>query len=396
MYGEIMIKIINLNQTPPNVEEIKYSYTFFMKYLNKYFGENSITEVNNNKKIADILAENRENLFLFRNDQETWLPPFSFKIVNFWITKLNYFNTPFILLPVLNLTDNMDQAANIDFVYHNIRGALEVASHIETKYQEYTTSDQIDSSVFIVNRSLLEKKQTCTIDEFITEINSSNVEKIVLKNWFVHKMGNYYSATREDLLNFIQPNAKKIVDVGAGGGLLGKIIKKNYPDIETYAVEPNKVMADSLKKYYDHVFSCKIEELDIKEKFDAIIMGDVIEHIYNPELTLKKIHSLLNDRGLLIASTPNIGHWSIVKDIIDGRFEYIPFGLLCISHIRFFTYEDLIILMENCGFQIKTLERDKPLPSPEGEKFINHIIQGSFGSREELETAEFRFTAEKL
>lgn len=382
-----MIKILNVVSNPQNVEEIKYSYSFFDKYLSRYFGKENIAHTEPSDKLkAVIRIYPDKKYFIFRYDPETWLPEFSFKIINDTVCKTD----ADILLPVFNLTENQQQIAKIDFFYHNIRGVEELARHISENYDRQTPSESADSAVFCVSKSYLEDLGDITIRELPDVLSG---KKLVLNSWFVHKMGKYYISDRSDLVKLIDPDKINILDVGAGGGSVGKLLRNKNKKV--YAVEPNRFLADSIKGHYDNVFCCKIEELDTEDKFDAVIMGDVIEHIYDPVAALKNINALLAKDGVLISSVPNTGHWSIVKDILDGYFEYIPFGLLCVSHIRFFTEKTLIELLDDCGFKIVRLEREKPEPSPAGKAFIKHMTSGNFGKEEELLTAEFRFVARK-
>ena len=45
--------------------------------------------------------------------------------------------------------------------------------------------------------------------------------------------------------------------------------------------------------------------------------------------------------GRLVLSVPNVGHWAVVEDLLAGRWDYLPIGLLCYTHYRFFTRRTL-------------------------------------------------------
>ena len=49
-------------------------------------------------------------------------------------------------------------------------------------------------------------------------------------------------------------------------------------------------------------------------------------------------------------SVPNVGHYSIVEDLIAGRWDYLPIGLLCYTHLRFFTKATLESWLHRAGF----------------------------------------------
>ena len=53
--------------------------------------------------------------------------------------------------------------------------------------------------------------------------------------------------------------------------------------------------------------------------YDAIIYGDVIEHLIDPAQSMPKHLELLKLGGELIACIPNVQHWTVVKDLLQGN-----------------------------------------------------------------------------
>jgi 2-polyprenyl-3-methyl-5-hydroxy-6-metoxy-1,4-benzoquinol methylase len=56
-----------------------------------------------------------------------------------------------------------------------------------------------------------------------------------------------------------------------------------------------------------------MENYSFRKKFDVIIAGDVIEHVYNQGLFLLNIRSHLKDNGTLIITTPNAKWFTVIK-----------------------------------------------------------------------------------
>ena len=59
---------------------------------------------------------------------------------------------------------------------------------------------------------------------------------------------------------------------------------------------------------------------------------------------------LLRPGGRIVLSIPNVGHYSVVEDLLAGRWDYLPIGLLCYTHFRFFTRATLASWLERLGF----------------------------------------------
>ena len=91
------------------------------------------------------------------------------------------------------------------------------------------------------------------------------------------------------------------------------------------------------------------------QKFDVILLGDVLEHLKNPVDILKQIKSFLNESGYIVCSIPNVAHGSIRLKLLNGIFNYTETGLLDKTHIRFYTFKTIISLLEETGFLITQL-----------------------------------------
>ena len=70
-------------------------------------------------------------------------------------------------------------------------------------------------------------------------------------------------------------------------------------DIKLKELDLDKRYANFLKKKEIKVFVNKIENLDIKEKFDLITFNKVLEHVKNPSKFLKNSIKFLKNNGLI-------------------------------------------------------------------------------------------------
>ncbi len=90
----------------------------------------------------------------------------------------------------------------------------------------------------------------------------------------------------------------------------------------------------------------------IQERFEVVLMGDVLEHLVHPEKVLQNVARLLADNGFVVVSLPNVVHWTQRVKILFGRFEYQPVGLLDATHLRFFNLKSARALIERSGYEV--------------------------------------------
>ncbi|MBI9072781.1 MAG: class I SAM-dependent methyltransferase [Melioribacteraceae bacterium] len=178
----------------------------------------------------------------------------------------------------------------------------------------------------------------------------------------------YYENERNELMPYLNISAKKILDVGCGAGSLAATIKKRN-NAEVWGIELIEDAAVKAKKKIDNVLIGKVEEKIDElpdDYFDIIIFADVLEHLYDPYTVLKKIKTKLKVEGEIVASIPNIGHWSIIKDLLQGEWEYQDWGILDRTHIRFFTKKSLLKMFEGADLLMinlaGTVTKDEPIP----------------------------------
>ena len=84
--------------------------------------------------------------------------------------------------------------------------------------------------------------------------------------------------------------------------------------------------------------------------FDALLALELFEHLVEPERFLARIRPLVRPGGRIILSVPNVGHHSVVRDLLAGRWDYLPIGILCYTHYRFYTRRTLEDWLARCGF----------------------------------------------
>lgn len=70
-----------------------------------------------------------------------------------------------------------------------------------------------------------------------------------------------------------------------------------------------------------------------------------------------KVKPYLKQGGVILTSIPNVAHISVLTSLIAGNWTYTDYGLMDKTHIRFFTFNEMLRLFFNSGFNIKNVDR---------------------------------------
>lgn len=135
----------------------------------------------------------------------------------------------------------------------------------------------------------------------------------------------------------------RLLDIGFGKGDFIYLAKRIGWSVS--GVDPDPVAVRNAQDMGLTVKQGGIEVLDdATEKFDAITLSHVIEHVHDPVGTLERANALLNPDGCLYIETPNI------KAAGHKEFKEHWRGLEVPRHLVIFNWDSLERLLRKTGF----------------------------------------------
>lgn len=168
----------------------------------------------------------------------------------------------------------------------------------------------------------------------------------------------YTDKKRIEMITYIPEEAKNIIDVGCAIGTFGKSLK-DIRKVNVLGIEINEYAANQAKLHLDNVICGAFQEdLALPHKqFDCIVFNDVLEHMVDPFEALLYAKKLLNQKGVIVASIPNVRYFNNIWNLLINKdWKYEKFGILDRTHLRFFTKKSIVKTFENLGYQISTIE----------------------------------------
>lgn len=160
-----------------------------------------------------------------------------------------------------------------------------------------------------------------------------------------------------------QAQGERVLDIGFAGTkgypAVHKLIREENRgsfvagvDINSKLVLEHKVPNSSVADAYQLPFQAG--------SFDIVVLGEVVEHVYEPRLMLKEIHRVLTAHGKLVLTTPSpydlwnwLKYW-LLSYTPASRENYRKF-LESPDHVIFWEPLSLCNMLHDCGFEVTIL-----------------------------------------
>jgi SAM-dependent methyltransferase/glycosyltransferase involved in cell wall biosynthesis len=149
---------------------------------------------------------------------------------------------------------------------------------------------------------------------------------------------------------------KKVLEIGPASGYVTRALRRWGCNVT--CIEIDGKAASIARKYSHRMIRGDVETLDLrktlgKEKYDVVLLGDVLEHLKDPGSVLRRLQRYLKPAGYVVATLPNIAHGSVRLLLLDGILDTKRTGILDSTHLHFYTRKTILQLFGNSGYSIQ-------------------------------------------
>jgi len=186
----------------------------------------------------------------------------------------------------------------------------------------------------------------------------------------------------------------RIVDVGCGAGATARALLRRHPGVEIHGVEPNARAAELARQGGVRVFHGMLDGWIAQKpegRFDAVVLGDVLEHASDPVRFLRELLEFEGTRdATFIVSVPNYAVWYNRLLTALGVFDYAWSGLYDRTHVRFFTRRSLGRLLRYLGLEPIEMRASPSIVQPIAPLIRRLFFTEKVAAGEHLELNEWK------
>ncbi|HEY7912930.1 MAG TPA: bifunctional glycosyltransferase/class I SAM-dependent methyltransferase [Blastocatellia bacterium] len=180
---------------------------------------------------------------------------------------------------------------------------------------------------------------------------------------YIHKKADPYSSHSQIIDWIDRERPAEVLEIGTATGYLSSEMVARGCAVT--GIEQDPQMAELARPHCRELIVGDIETMELTSlgQFDAIIFGDVLEHLRDPRGVLEKMSGLLKPGGKILISLPNVANIWVRLNLLFGRFNYSRVGILDESHLRFFTLKTAKQLATDSGLDVVSTSVT-PIPLP--------------------------------
>ncbi|MCD7971682.1 MAG: class I SAM-dependent methyltransferase [Candidatus Azobacteroides sp.] len=154
-----------------------------------------------------------------------------------------------------------------------------------------------------------------------------------------------------------------LLDVGCGTGYFAVSMKER--GWKVYGIEPATDAADFARNHFNlHIYPSLFTEEFTEKQFNIITLWHVLEHLPDPNESIKRLYNLLADNGTLIIAIPNVTSVDAKKYKKYWAAYDVP------RHIWHFSPGTFKLLVGQHGFNVKEI-----IPMPFDAFYISMLSE---------------------
>jgi 2-polyprenyl-3-methyl-5-hydroxy-6-metoxy-1,4-benzoquinol methylase len=150
----------------------------------------------------------------------------------------------------------------------------------------------------------------------------------------------------------------KVLDIGGGSGWLSGLARRVEPRVRLTQIVDLDEAAGTLAEKSGHRYFCgRVEDFTTSDRYDLILMLNLIEHVRDPRSVLAKARDLLTPGGRIYIKTPNFL-------ALDARlFRHANWGgYHCPRHFVLFNRDSLSRLIHSLGLRVTFFQYTQGAP----------------------------------
>lgn len=179
----------------------------------------------------------------------------------------------------------------------------------------------------------------------------------------------YYAEARPEIQVLIRAPGARVLDVGCGEGALAAALKAAGAAYVA-GIEIHTQAAAVARSRLDCVVEGSVLDVALpfaSADFDYLIFADVLEHLPDPDIVLKRCLPFLRRDGRVVISVPNWRFYSVLWRLLVDRWEYTDAGVRDRTHLRVFTRYSVEQLLERHRLHPEEIHRNVRLIEDQSE-----------------------------
>lgn len=169
-----------------------------------------------------------------------------------------------------------------------------------------------------------------------------------------------FSPDRNEVVHSLIQKSGRMLDVGVGEGWQLQMCASRFSSL--YGIDISPLRVSHLRKE-KALKKAKLSTQNIEDGtrfqsnfFDTITMVAVLEHVFDPHLTLDELYRILKKDGELILEVPNIGWLYPRFSLLFGHFPITSTDPgFDGGHLHYFEIHNLSQLLNEHGFEIEKI-----------------------------------------